>query len=212
MCDSTRPGSRKPNDEHSRNTWTDTAHIRYHSFAVSGSEISSYRPLDGAGDIRSHRLLQDRRPPTYPGGVLGDLSITTQILLASIAAKQVLRIDVLSDRDRATILFAAAGAGLFLYPLSSGLMMLDVYSLGFHSTTLMLGLAVLAVIGWYVRTGAAFIIPLGVIAFNFELLASNNVWDYLLDPLLALFAWGWALLFVVGRTFVTPRPTADSNP
>ena len=156
--------------------------------------------------------IGDLRLIAYPGGVLGDLSITTQILLASIAAKQVLRIDVLSDRDRATILFAAAGAGLFLYPLSSGLMMLDVYSLGFHSTTLMLGLAVLAVIGWYVRTGAAFIIPLGVIAFNFELLASNNVWDYLLDPLLALFAWGWALLFVVGRTFVTPRPTADSNP
>ena len=156
--------------------------------------------------------IGDLRLIAYPGGVLGDLSITTQILLASIAAKQVLRIDLLSDRDRATILFAAAGAGLVLYPLSSGLMMLDVYSLGFHSTTLMLGLAVLAVIGWYVRTGAAITIPLGVIAFNFELLASNNVWDYLLDPLLALFAWGWALIVVMGRTFSTERPTADSNP
>lgn len=148
----------------------------------------------------------------YPSGVLGDLSITTQILLACVVAKQVLRIDVLSDRDRSTILFAAAGAGLVLYPLSSGLTMLDVYSWGFQSMPLMLGLAVLAVIGWYVRPGAAMIIPLGVIAFNFGLLASNNVWDYLLDPLLALFAWGWALIVVAGRTFSTTCPTADSNP
>ncbi len=99
-----------------------------------------------------------------------------------------------------------------MYPLSSGLTMLDVYSLGFQPLLLMLGLAALAVIGFTVRPGVAVFIPLGVIAFNFKLLASNNVWDYLLDPMLTLFAWGWVLIVVTGRTFSTARPTADSNP
>jgi hypothetical protein len=156
--------------------------------------------------------IGDLRLIAYPGGVLGDLSISTQILLASITAKQVLRIDVLSDRDRSTVLLTAAGVGLVLYPLSSGLTMLDVYSLGFQPLLLMLGLAALAVIGFTVRPGVAVFIPLGVIAFNFKLLASNNVWDYLLDPMLTLFAWGWVLIVVTGRTFSTARPTADSNP
>ena len=154
----------------------------------------------------------DLRLVAYPSGVLGDLSVTTQILLTAVIVKQVLRIDVLSDRDRATILFAAAGAGLVLYPLSSGLMMLDVYSLGFHSTALMLGLAVLAVIGWYLQPGAAVIVPLGVIAFNLGLLASNNVWDYLLDPMLTLFAWGWVLIVVTKRKFSPARLAAVSEP
>ena len=155
--------------------------------------------------------IGDLRLIAYPGGVLGDLSITTQILLASVIVKQVLRIDILSARDRSSVFLAAAAGGLVLYPLSSGLTMLDVYSLGFESTTLLIGLAVLAVVGWYLRPGAAIVIPVSVIAFNFGWLTSTNVWDYLLDPMLALFAWGWLLTVFTSRTLSTARPTADSK-
>lgn len=155
--------------------------------------------------------IGDLRLIAYPGGVLGDLSITTQILLASVIVKQVLRIDILSVRDRSSVFIAAAAGGLVLYPLSSGLTMLDVYSLGFESTALLIGLAVLAVIGWYLRPGAAIVIPVSVIAFNFGWLTSTNVWDYLLDPMLTLFAWGWLLIVFTSRTLSTARPTADSK-
>ncbi len=155
--------------------------------------------------------IGDLRLIAYPGGVLGDLSITTQILLASVIVKQVLRIDILSARDRSSVFFAAAAGGLVLYPLSSGLTILDVYSLGFESTALLIGLAVLAVMGWYLRPGAAIVIPVSVIAFNFGWLASTNVWDYLLDPMLTLFAWGWLLIVFTSRTLSTARPTADSK-
>ena len=154
--------------------------------------------------------IGDLRLIAYPGGVLGDLSITTQILLASVIVKQVLRIDILSARDRSSVFLAAAAGGLVLYPLSSGLTMLDVYSLGFESTALLIGLAVLAVMGWYLRPGAAIVIPVSVIAFNFGWLTSTNVWDYLLDPMLTLFAWGWLLIVFTSRTLSTARPTADS--
>ena len=155
--------------------------------------------------------IGDLRLIAYPGGVLGDLSITTQILLASVIVKQVPRIDILSARDRSSVFLAAAAGGLVVYPFSSGLTMLDVYSLGFESTALLIGLAVLAVMGWYLRPGAAIVIPLGVIAFNFGWLTSTNVWDYLLDPMLALFAWGWLLIVFTSRTLSTARPTADSQ-
>ena len=155
--------------------------------------------------------IGDLRVIAYPGGVLGDLSITTQILLTSVIVKQVLRIDILSARDRSSVFLAAAAGGLVLYPLSSGLTMLDVYSLGFESTALLIGLAVLAVMGWYLRPGAAIVIPVSVIAFNFGWLTSTNVWDYLLDPMLALFAWGWLLIVFTSRTLSTARPTADSK-
>ncbi len=155
--------------------------------------------------------IGDLRLIAYPGGVLGDLSITSQILLASVIVKQVPRIDILSARDRSSIFLAAAAGGLVLYPLSSGLTMLDIYSLGFESTALLIGLAVLAVVGWYLRPGAAIVIPVSVIAFNFGWLTSTNVWDYLLDPMLALFAWGWLLIVFTSRTLSTARPTADSR-
>ncbi len=155
--------------------------------------------------------IGDLRLIAYPGGVLGDLSITTQILLASVIVKQVLRIDILSARDRSSVFLAAAAGGLVLYPLSSGLTMLDIYSLGFESTALLIGLAVLAVMGWYLRPGAAIVVPVSVIAFNFGWLTSTNVWDYLLDPMLALFAWGWLLIVFTSRTLSTARPTADSK-
>jgi hypothetical protein len=155
--------------------------------------------------------IGDLRLIAYPGGVLGDLSITTQILLASVIVKQVLRIDILSARDRSSVFLAAAAGGLVLYPLSSGLTMLDIYSLGFESTALLIGLAVLAVMGWYLRPGAAIVVPVSVIAFNFGWLTSTNVWDYLLDPMLALFAWGWLLIVFTSRTLSTARATADSR-
>ena len=135
----------------------------------------------------------------YPAGVLGELSVTTQILLASTVAKHVPGIEILSGRDRSVVLWAAGLAGLFLYPLSSGLTMLDTYSLGYDSKALILGLAFLTLGGWFLRARVSFIIPLGLIALNLRLLGSTNLWDYLLDPLIVLFAWGWGVAIVASR-------------
>jgi hypothetical protein len=146
----------------------------------------------------------------YLGGFIGDLSITTQILLAGAIVKQVLRVDILDARERSSVLAAAAVAGLVLYPLSSGVSGVDLYSLGFHSFGLMFGLALAAVISWYFRPGVAAIIPLGVIAFNLRLLSSTNVWDYLLDPALTLFAWGWVLIALMRRVAI-PQAAKETS-
>jgi len=55
--------------------------------------------------------------------------------------------------------------------------------------------AALAIGWWWSRRGAALILAAGVAAFNWHLLESGNLWDYLLDPVLAIWslcALGWA--------------------
>ena len=135
----------------------------------------------------------------YPSGLLGDLSITTQILLACSIASRLTGVDVLPDRDRSFLLTTAAVSGLLLYPLSSGLTGLDLYSWGFGSGVLMIGLALATFVSWCFRPVAAVMLLLGVVAFDLNLLASTNIWDYLLDPALVLFAWGWRLVLLMRR-------------
>ncbi len=143
--------------------------------------------------------MGDLRLIAYPAGVLGDLSITTQVLLAAAVVKRVSGVNVLPAADRSFLLAAAASTGLILYALSSGLTALDLYSLGFGSGAFMVVLALATILCWRYRPGAALVILFGVLAFDLGLLASANVWDYLLDPALVLFAWGWALSIPLRR-------------
>ena len=141
----------------------------------------------------------DLRLIGYPAGVLGDLSVTTQILLAGLLVKRLAGIDALPLHDRKFLLAAAAAAGFLLYILSSGLTALDLYSLGFGSGALLTVLALATIVCWRYQPGAAVVILLGVLAFELSLLPSANLWDYLLDPALVLFAWGWALTIALRR-------------
>jgi hypothetical protein len=88
---------------------------------------------------------------------------------------------------------------LVLYLLSSGLTILDLYSLGFGSGWFMVVLAMGTIASSRDWPGAALVIVLGVLAFDFGLLGSANVWDYLLDPVLVLFSWGRALSVMLTR-------------
>ena len=141
----------------------------------------------------------------YPAGVLGDLSITTQSLLALAIAKRVADVDILPPRDRSFLLATAAATGWVLYTFSSGLTMIDLYSLGFGSGWFMIALAAAVVACSCYRARAAWVILLGVLAFDFRLLTSTNVWDYLLDPVLVLFSWGWTLSVLWERVVMPGR-------
>jgi hypothetical protein len=148
--------------------------------------------------------IGDLRLVAYPAGVLGDLSITTQILLAAAIVKRVAGVVVLPAADCSFLLAAAAATGLPLYVLSSGLTPFDLYSLGFGSGVLMVALALATITCWRYRPGAALVILVGVLAFDLGLLTSANVWDYLLDLALVVFASGWALTLPL-RRFLSPE-------
>lgn len=128
----------------------------------------------------------------YVRGALGDLSVTTMLLLAIGVVTAVSGWQVAGLRERGALLAAVALMGLVLYPLALGLGDFDPYALGYGSAALLalLGVAVLA--AWFAHWHAiVVIVTLAIAAQLAGALDSQNLWDYLIDPLLWFYALGW---------------------
>jgi hypothetical protein len=125
----------------------------------------------------------------YVRGIVGDLSITTLLLLASAAVALASGPKLHDRRELQTLaVFVLAGAA-FLYPMALGLTSFDPYALGYPDRIrgFLFALAPVAVFAWLRgRILLLLAIVLSLSAFRLELLESRNLWDYLLDPWLAV--------------------------
>jgi hypothetical protein len=132
----------------------------------------------------------------YVRGVAGDLSTTSLLLLASFAIAFAGGPNLHDRRELLTLAFFVIACAVFLYPMGLGLAAFDPYALGYASRLreLLFGLAGVALFAW-VR-GRLFLllaIVLALGAFHLEMLESRNLWDYLLDPWLALYLAGFTI-------------------
>jgi hypothetical protein len=125
----------------------------------------------------------------YLRGTMGDLSVTTMLLLGA-AVLGVFGRSLLDDKAKAALYGWAVAAGLILYPLTLGLTRWDPYALGFQPRVLVLLVAGIVIGWWWRRRGAALVLTAGVGAFDLGILESGNLWDYLLDPWLFVWAAG----------------------
>lgn len=124
----------------------------------------------------------------YLRGALGDLSVVTILLLAG-AVLRVLAPRALGEPDAARPLrLGIAATAVVFYPTALGLTGWDPYALGFRPRGLLVVLGALALAALRSAPGVTRLVALSVIAFDLGLLESSNLWDYLLDPLLALYA------------------------
>ena len=141
----------------------------------------------------------------YWRALLDDLAITTLVLLVAGAARHTLHAspakraatDTPPRRISPLVFFAVLG--LFLYPATLGLSPVDPYRLGYQPDLLLIlgGVAALAFCYWrqYI---AAVALTLATLAFLRGLHDSNNYWDYVIDPALAVYAlmvsvrWGFS--------------------
>jgi hypothetical protein len=128
----------------------------------------------------------------YVRGTLGDLSVTTVLLLV-LGCWSELTGRALGVRNQIRVLMLGAlTAGLTLYPWSVGLTRVDPYSWGYGSYMLVGVLSSVAVVCWlrqaYLVVTA---LLLATTAYLLQLGESTNLWDYLVDPLLVLFALVW---------------------
>jgi hypothetical protein len=131
----------------------------------------------------------------YLRGQFGDLSVSSMALLALAALSFPLGRDLLGERARKALYPAAALAALFLYPFALGFTYFDPYGAGYGSYVMLGALAVLTLAAWFARQHA--LVALLVLALAAQLagvLESGNLWDYLLDPLLAVYAMSWCAL------------------
>ncbi|MFL6655357.1 MAG: hypothetical protein ACJ8KA_11240 [Sulfurifustis sp.] len=147
----------------------------------------------------------------YARGVLGDLSITGQVLLVAYIASYVSGRSLIDERNINTVMFAIVGAALLLYPLALGLTYFDPYALGYRSAYFATALLFGTLVAWYAgRYWLVVCVVLALACYTLRVLESDNVWDYLIDPLTAIYALGWTLsLFAVSivRRRRKPQPS-----
>ncbi len=136
----------------------------------------------------------------YYAGIAGEASITLLLLLSCGLIYQVSGVRILPGADCSAIFCALAVASLVLYPAAIGLVPADIYRFGYQPTVLLLVLMALALCAWISkRNMSAFAVLIAVAAFDLHLLESDNLWDYLTDPLATLWAWGWILAGLCAR-------------
>ncbi len=137
----------------------------------------------------------------YVRGVIGDLSIVTLLLLWS---------SILPSAKNTPLGFKVALAfiAIVFYPLALGFGMLDPYVWGYGSIGLLIGVVLFAIIcglaGWI---KGVWVVSFAMIAWALHWHESANLWDYLLDPFLAI----WALFAIPNAIYLKRREKAQSG-
>ena len=137
----------------------------------------------------------------YVRGVTGELSIVTMLLLWS---------SVLPSAKKTPLGFKVPVVliAIAFYPLALGLGMLDPYAWGYGSIGLLIATIFFAIVcglaGW---TKGVWILSFAIIAWAAHWHESANLWDYLLDPFLAI----WALLTIPNAIYQKRLERVRSN-
>lgn len=143
----------------------------------------------------------------FARGITGDLSIATLVLLAlfltlprpisggraDMGAETLLyhRANPTAYRPptRGKLLTFIAITALAFYPFALGISTFDPYRLGFGSFWLIAGLLMVVLVTWLRQyTLIALCISLAVLAWSVGWYESNNLWNYLIDPWVAVYA------------------------
>lgn len=137
----------------------------------------------------------------YVRGVTGDLSVVFTLLLWS---------SLLPSSKPIPMAFKFAVvivAGCF-YPYALGLGMIDPYAWGYGSISFLIAVLVFALAcalaNWL---KGVWIIAIAIIAWSAHWHESSNLWDYLLDPFLTI----WALTAFIGMLYRRRRDKARSG-
>lgn len=141
----------------------------------------------------------------YVRGVTGDLSVTSLVLLSLVIIRPLFGWPAIDTRTKTALLILIVVAAMGLYPMALGMGLFDPYRLGYGNPWLLGGLLLLALIACFRRLPViALAIALAVFAWGVGWYESSNLWDYLLDPLLAIYAIG-ALLKQGMLALLKPR-------
>ncbi len=131
----------------------------------------------------------------YVRGFTGDLSVTTLILLFTATISRLWGSVPYSPDSFRLLMLLAAGGGLFLYPFALGLTYFDPYVLGYGSKVFTLSLLIISLASAYFdRHLVAICSTAAVLGYSIGLFESTNLWDYLIDPLLVLYALVWLIV------------------
>lgn len=128
-------------------------------------------------------------------GLAGDLSTTSVLLLVAALAARLRQLageaqsQMWSASERFVLFAFLSLLALLLYPFALGIGTLDPYRTGFGGVSFIVMLALLSL--WAMRRGS-YLLPaacsLAVLAWSMGWYESTNMWDYLIDVPLAIYA------------------------
>ena len=125
-----------------------------------------------------------------------NFSIPLTALLFSGVVKRSFGIRLLDETSLVTCWGFSLIAGAALYPMALGLGRWDPYSAGWGFSWLFVLMFFLTGILLFMKNRFAVVLIAAILAYNFRLLESTNLWDYLVDPFLVVascIGLGWDL-------------------
>lgn len=136
-------------------------------------------------------------------GIIGNLSVVSLclliiLLMCIVFSNKLLNMSAIFNYHFAIILVILAG---LIYLSTFDFIPFDLYSLGyFPNQVTLICFGIIGFYFWYYARLYAWIWLIALISFYFKILPSNNLCDYLFDPLLWLVFCGWLIV----RLFYNP--------
>ena len=114
----------------------------------------------------------------------GDLSPTGVLLISLLISHILMPENILKPAPQLSLLsLPIAVCGLVLYPTALGWTWLDPYSHGYFPVTLLLAISWLFIFALLADAWLLCLaLILGLLTYHFRLMDSDNLWDYLMDP------------------------------
>jgi len=132
--------------------------------------------------------------------VTGDLSAATLVLAGAGCIAQLTGRTLIGHRDKQALCWLLALAAAFLYPFALGWTRFDPYALGFGSVEFITALLLMTLAAWWARWYVTvFIVVAAALAYLAGAYESRNLWDYVIDPLVSIYAVAWLLAGVRRR-------------
>ena len=142
-----------------------------------------------AGAFAVFAAFGDLSAAAYVRGVTGDLSMTTLVLAGAAGVARLTGRTVIEPRELRALFWLVAGAAAFLYPFALGWTPFDPYALGYGSFGFVTALLLVTLAAWHFRRNVVVLIVIAaVLAYCVGAYESRNLWDYLIDPLVAVYA------------------------
>ena len=147
----------------------------------------------------------------YVRGMTGDLSITTLVLLCCAMLRPWCGCVAVQAKHRLALLGLIALAALALYPMALGAGAYDPYRLGYGEPFFVSVLLLLALAAWLCSLPlVALCIALATLAWSVGWYESDNLWDYLIDPFVSVYA--LATIMIRGVTTLLNLPMPKGRP
>ncbi len=148
--------------------------------AVGLAVLIGYLPVHGTSLVE------------YGWSLIGHLSVTTLLLLVHGLLQRTGFPAPHEPAQFAGLMRLVACVSVLFYPFALGFAPIDPYAWGYHPFWILLGMFGIFLVAMFrQRTLIANVLTAAALGWLLDLYGSENLWDYLLDPLLAFYALGY---------------------